>query len=64
MKYDTPLNLILHYPETKEGNEILKQHISSIYADIVIEKIQNLHCSTQQKLELLDAIVEKISSEK
>jgi hypothetical protein len=53
-----PINLIVHDPKTKEGQEELTKRVSEVHASAVIQRIKALNCPTKQKLELLDTIIE------
>ena len=53
----TPINVILHFPTTEEGKEALARRVSDIHAAAVIQRIKELNCPTQQKLDLLDAVI-------
>ena len=53
-----PVNVIFHYPTTEEGKYELAKQISIIHADAVIQYIKNLNCPHEQKLKLLDAVIE------
>lgn len=53
----TPINVILHFPTTEEGKEELAHRVSEIHAAAVIQRIKELNCPTQQKLDLLDAVI-------
>ncbi len=55
-----PINLIMYYPKTEEGQMELKKRVSDIYATTVIQRIKSLNCPTNQKLELLDAVIETV----
>lgn len=53
-----PIHVIFHYPRTEEGARELAMCAAEIHANAVIRRIQDLNCSRQQKLELLDAVIE------
>ena len=53
----TPINVIVHYPKTEEGQRELAARVADVHADFVNRKIQSLNCPTEQKLELLDAVI-------
>ena len=52
-----PINVIVHFPTTEEGKEDLARRVSDVHAAAVIQRIQELNCPTQQKLDLLDAVI-------
>lgn len=58
MRKSAPINIIVHYPQTEEGKQELARRVASVHADYVLQKIQKLNCPTQQKQELLDAVIQ------
>ena len=52
-----PINVIVHFPTTEEGKEDLARRVSDVHAAAVIQRIKELNCPTQQKLDLLDAVI-------
>lgn len=59
-----PINVIFYYPKTKDGKNELEKQVSNIHADIVNQYLKNLNCPTEQKLKLLNAVIETASIEK
>ena len=55
-----PINLIVYYPKTEEGQIELAKRVSDVHAAAVTQRIKSLNCSTCQKLELLDAVIETV----
>lgn len=55
-----PINLIVYYPKTEEGQIELAKRVSDIHAAAVTQRIKSLNCPTSQKLELLDAVIETV----
>lgn len=58
-----PINVIMHYPETEEGKQELARRVASVHADFTIQYIQNLKCPTEQKIQLLDAVINDVKKE-
>ena len=54
------INLIVYYPKTAEGQEELVKRVSDVHASAVTQRIKSLNCPTNQKLELLDAVIETV----
>lgn len=52
-----PIHVIVHFPTTEEGKDELARRVSDVHAAAVIQRIKELNCPTQQKLELLDAVI-------
>ena len=55
-----PINLIVYYPKTEEGQLELAKRVSDVHATAVTQRIKSLNCPTSQKLELLDAVIETV----
>ena len=53
-----PINLIVYYPQTAEGQMELAKRVSDVHAAAVTQRIKSLNCPKGQKLELLDAVIE------
>lgn len=52
-----PINLIVHSPTSETGKHELACRVSDFHAEIVTKRIKELNCPTQQKLDLLDAVI-------
>ena len=50
-----PINLIVYYPKTAEGQEELAKRAAEVHANVVTQHIKQLNCPTDQKLKRLDA---------
>lgn len=50
------MDIVVHYPETKEGMAELQTRIATIHAEAVASYIENLSCPKEQKLRLYDEI--------
>ena len=57
-----PINLIVYYPKTKDGQLELAKRVSDVHASAVIRRINDLNCPKEQKLALLDAVIETVKS--
>lgn len=55
-----PINLIVYYPKTEEGKEELAKRVSDVHAAAVTQRLKSLNCPTQQKLDLLDAVIDTV----
>ena len=55
-----PVNLIVYYPKTEEGQLELAKRVSDVHAAAVTQRIKSLNCPTSQKLDLLDAVIEAV----
>lgn len=53
-----PVNVIVYHPITEAGREELARRVSDIHAASVIQRLKSLNCPTQQKLALLDAVID------
>lgn len=52
------MNVIIHYPKTKQGIEELERKVASVHVEAVRNYIKQLPCPKEQKLELLESIRE------
>ena len=59
-----PINVIVHYPKTIEGQCELAERVARIHADMVNQHIKKLNCPSDQKVQLLDAVIKSASIEK
>ena len=55
-----PINVIMHFPSTEDGKKELARRVSDVHAAAVIQRIKELNCPTQQKLDLLDAVIKTV----
>ena len=49
-------------PTTPEGKAKLSKELAKFHAEQALKMVQKLPCSTEQKLELIDAVVEHLRS--
>lgn len=54
------MDVIIHLPRSKEGQEELAKHVATAHAQLIYNYISRLECSTEQKVALHDAIQENI----
>ena len=59
-----PINVIVHYPKTIEGQRELAERVAGVHADMVNQHIKKLNCPSDQKVQLLDAVIKSASSKK
>ena len=53
--------MIVYYPQTEEGKRELARRVAGVHADMVHQYINKLNCPTEQKMQLLDAVIETAS---
>ena len=58
-----PINMIVYYPKSEEGNKLLAQRVAQVHADSVIDRIKRLNCPFNQKTELLNAVLSTAKNE-
>ena len=58
------INVIVHYPKTEEGKRELAERVASAHADMVNQHIKKMNCPSDQKVQLLDAVIKSTSIEK
>lgn len=59
-----PINVIVHYPKTIEGQRELAERVAGVHADMVNQHIKKLNCPSDQKVQLLDTVIKSASIEK
>ena len=57
-----PINVIVHYPKTEEGRRELAERVASVHADLVNQHMKKMNCPSEQKVQLLDAVIKSASS--
>ena len=60
MRKMAPVNVIVYYPKTEEGQEELRRRVALVHADAVNRRLKELTCPERQKLELLDAVIDTV----
>ena len=58
------INVIVHYPKTVEGQRELAERVAGVHANMVNQHIKKLNCPSDQKVQLLDAVIKSVSSKK
>ena len=58
-----PINMIVYYPNSKEGKKLLAQRVAQVHADSVMDRIKRLNCPANQKTELLNAVLNTAKNE-
>ena len=53
--------MIVHYPKTEAGKRELAERVADVHASLVNQTIKQLNCPSEQKVQLLDAIIEDAS---
>ena len=56
-----PIRLIIYYPKTEQGKRELAERVASVHADAVHQHIKRLNCPTEQKLKLLNAVIDTVA---
>ncbi len=58
-----PLNIIVHYPTDKEKQRELAKRAAIVHAQSIVQKVKSLSCPLEQKIALLDAVIQYIKNE-
>lgn len=59
-----PINLIVYHPRTEAGREDLARRVAEVHAMAVSQRIKALSCPQEQKLALLDAVIDAAKKER
>ena len=54
------MEVIVHYPESKEDQAEIQKRLERIHAQFVLQYIEKLNCPQWQKEKLLDAVAATI----
>ncbi len=60
----TPINTIVYYPKSIEGQRELAERVASAHASLVDQYLKKQNCPSFQKVQLLDAVIKSVSIEK
>lgn len=63
-RQSSPIYVIVHYPKTEHGKRELAKRVASVHADMVNQSIKKLNCPSEQKIQLLDAVLMTTSNTK
>lgn len=55
---NSQINVLVHYPKTEEGRRELAERVADVHASMVDQHIKKLNCPSEQKMRLLDAVIE------
>ena len=58
MRKSAPIRLTVFPPDTDAAQEALAKGIAQVHANAVMQEILALSCPTEQKLALLDAVMD------
>lgn len=61
-RQSSPIHVIVHYPKTEQGKRELTERVSGVHADMVNQSIKKLNCPSEQKIQLLDAVIKTSSN--
>lgn len=53
-----PIHVIVYWPETEEGRHELSVRTAEVHADMVSRYISEMDCSSDQKMQMLDKIMD------
>lgn len=54
------MNIIFHYPKEQNDRDILSDEIAEIHAKAVTTYLNQLPCTKEQKIKLLEAIIDSV----
>lgn len=54
------MEIIVYFPETPEKTALLNKRAAKFHAEYVAQYIEKLDCPTEQKLKLIDSIVQTV----
>lgn len=63
MPKSQPLEIVLYYPQTKDGIRQLSQRVAAAHADAVLHKVNGTNVSVREKMELLEAVAKAVKDQ-
>ena len=63
MKGGEKMKVRVHLPTTKEGWKILNERIAEVCSEFIIKQINDLPCSYEKKLEVLEGVKKRVEKE-
>ena len=57
-----PIKIIVHYPSTPEAQHELENQVARVHADFLLSKVKGLSCPSEQKLALIESIIDKVNN--
>jgi len=64
MRKSVPVQVILRFPATEEGQKALACRAAGAWADFATDTVCGLDCPVSQKLALLDAVIGAVRQER
>lgn len=58
------MEVFLIFPKSQQAKKEISQTLAKFQADQALKHIQKLPCSTEQKLEMVDALVKDLKGQK
>ena len=58
------MEVLLIFPKSRQAQQELSQELAKFQSEQALKSIQKLPCSTEQKLELVDAAVKHLKGQK
>ena len=58
------MEVFLIFPKSQQAKQELAQELAKFQSERVLKNVQKLPCSTEQKLELVDAAVKHLKGQK
>ena len=59
-----PIHMIVHFPQSEEGKKLLARRMAEVHADWTIDRIKKMNCSSEQKKQLLTALLHTEKNER
>lgn len=56
------MKVIVHYPTSKDAQRELSKRVAQIHAEAITRRINDLSCSQEQKLKLINSISEAVTN--
>lgn len=56
------MNIIVHYPKNEQAIKALQKSVATVHAEAVASYIDKLTCPKEQKIALIDMVIESVNN--
>ena len=56
------MDMVVHYPKAADKRNELSKSVAILYAESIVRYIEKLNCPAEQRLAIMDAILETVKT--
>ena len=56
------MDMVVHYPKAADKQDELSKMVAMLYAESIVRYIEKLNCPAEQRLAIIDSIIEYIKT--